>query len=205
LTENYLAWPCRLAGITGKVALRPYIFLRPAELAAGRHFDRQIVIQSSGLAANTPMKNKEWYPERFQEVAKLLQGNASLIQLGSRLDPQLIGALDLRDKTSLRQAAAILANSLVFVGQVGFLMHLARAVECRSTIVYGGRETPATTGYIANKNLIGVTPCSPCWEENKCDYDRECMKMIGVEPVVGAAIEQIEKYGSPLETEIISL
>jgi ADP-heptose:LPS heptosyltransferase len=120
-------------------------------------------------------------------------------------DPPLKGALDLRGKTSLREAAAILSNSQLFVGLVGFLMHLARAVNCRSVVVYGGRETPDKTGYIANKNLVGVTPCSPCWEENKCDYDRECMKMISVETVVEAVMEQINHHGNPLETEVVSL
>lgn len=205
LKEHLLALMCRTAGITGEVVLRPYIFLRPAEVTAGRLFDRQVVIQSAGFGSSRPMRNKEWYPERFQEVANRLQGKASLIQLGSPLDPPLKGVLDLRAKTSFREAAAILAHSLVFVGQVGFLMHLARAVDCRAVIVYGGRETPDKTGYIANKNLVGVTPCSPCWEENKCDYDRECMKMIPVETVVNAALEQIEQYRNPLETEVVNL
>jgi hypothetical protein len=210
IVEHIIITMCRLVGITGAVELRPYIFLRPAELVAGRLFERQIVIQSSGLGAvNYPMKNwriyKEWYPERFQEVATRLQGRVSLIQLGMPSDPPLKGALDLRGKTSLREAAAILSNSQLFVGLVGFLMHLARAVNCRSVVVYGGRETPDKTGYIANKNLVGVTPCSPCWEENKCDYDRECMKMISVETVVEAVMEQINHHGNPLETEVVSL
>jgi ADP-heptose:LPS heptosyltransferase len=205
LKEHFLASMCRTAGISGEVTLRPYLFLRPDELAAGRLFDRQLVIQSAGLGSTTPMKNKEWYPERFQEVASRLQSRATLIQLGTPLDPPLKGAVDLRGKTGLREAAGILANSLVFVGQVGFLMHLARAVDCRSAIVYGGRETSDKTGYIANKNLVGATPCSPCWEENKCDYDRECMKMISVEAVAGAALEQIDRHGSPLETEVVNL
>ncbi len=205
LKEHFLASMCRLAGITGEVALRPYLFLRPDELAGGRLFDRQIVFQSAGVGSTTPMRNKEWYPERFQAVADQLQGRAKLIQLGTPMDPPLRGALDLRGKTTLRQAAAILANSLVFVGQVGFLMHLARSVDCRSTIVYGGRETPETTGYITNKNLIGSMPCSPCWELDKCDYDRECMKMISVEAVVNGALEQIARHGSPLELKVVIL
>jgi ADP-heptose:LPS heptosyltransferase len=205
LKEHFLASMCRMAGIGGEVALRPYLFLRPDEMTAGRLFDRQIVIQSAGLGSTKPMKNKEWFPERFQAVADQLQSKAKLIQLGTLADPPLKGTVDLRGKTPLRKAAALLANSLVFVGQVGFLMHLARAVDCRSAIVYGGRETPATTGYTANGNLVGFTPCSPCWEENKCDYDRECMKMISVETVAAAAMEQINRHGSPLETELVNL
>jgi len=204
LTEHVLASMCRTAGVSGEVALRPYFFLRPDEVTAGRLFERQIVIQSAGLGSTRPMKNKEWYPERFQEVANRLQGKASLIQLGSLLDPPLKGVLDLRGN-SFRETAAILSNSLVFIGLEGFFMHLARAVECRSVIVYGGRVKPLLLGYIANKNLVGATPCSPCWEENKCDYDRECMKIISVEAVVNAAIEQIERHGSVLETEMANL
>lgn len=205
LKEHFLATMCRKAGVTGEAALRPYVYLRAGETAAGRLFERQIVIQSSGLGATVPMKNKEWFPERFQTVADAYRTKASLIQLGTPLDPLLKGALDLRGKTSLRQAAAILANSLVFIGQVGFLMHLARAVECRAVIVYGGRETPATTGYIANKNVVGITTCSPCWEENKCDYHRECMNMISASMVIKAVADQLARHGEPLETEIAFL
>jgi len=32
-------------------------------------------------------------------------------------------------------------------------MHLARAVDCRAVIVYGGRERPEISGYICNKIL----------------------------------------------------
>jgi ADP-heptose:LPS heptosyltransferase len=203
--EHFIITLCRSANISGEVALRPYFSLLPAEIAAGRIFDRQIVIQSAALGSTVPMKNKEWYPERFQEVAKQLQGKASLIQLGTPLDPPLKGALDLRGKTSLREAAAILANSQVFVGLVGFLMHLARSVDCRSVIVFGGREAPGITGYIANKNLVGATPCSPCWLDNTCDYDRQCMKMIPVEAVVDATMQQITRHGGALEIELVNL
>ena len=82
-------------------------------------------------------------------------------------------------------------------------MHLARAVDCRAVIIYGGRLRPSHFGYIAFKNLLGLTTCSPCWLDNTCDYDRECMKMISIESVVNAAMEQIELFGQPLDTETV--
>ena len=66
-------------------------------------------------------------------------------------------------------------------------------------------ETPNMTGYIANKNLVGPTTCSPCWEHDKCDFDRECMKMISAEAVAEAACEQIEIHRRPLETQTLSI
>ena len=203
LKEQVLVHLCRSAGITGKIALRPYIFLNPTEIAAGRLFERQIVMQTSCMGAAIPSLNKEWFDDRFRAVCDNLKDRYSIIQLGAKSDPPASGALDLRGKTNLRQSAAILSQSLVFIGLEGFLMHLARAVDCRAVIIYGGRLRPSHFGYIAFKNLLGLTTCSPCWLDNTCDYDRECMKMISIESVVNAAMEQIELFGQPLDTETV--
>src|SRR5208283_4382119 len=45
--EHVLIRMCRLAGVTGPVELRPYIFLTAAELAAGRLAENQVAIQST--------------------------------------------------------------------------------------------------------------------------------------------------------------
>ncbi|HUC83735.1 MAG TPA: glycosyltransferase family 9 protein, partial [Candidatus Acidoferrales bacterium] len=199
--EHVLIHMCRLAGITGPVELRPYIFLTEAELAAGRLGEEQVAIQSTGLAGPFAMHNREWYPQRFQELCAQLRSDVQVVQVGSASDMKLEGAIDLRGKTSLRQTAAVLANSLVFIGLAGFVMHLARAVDCRSVIVYGGREKPAITGYVANKNLFTQVRCAPCWLRNPCDFNRKCMDMISVEDVIAATADQIARYGTLLEVQ----
>jgi ADP-heptose:LPS heptosyltransferase len=203
--QHALISMCRLANIGGPVELRPYLFLTPKEFAAGKHADSQVVMQSSDRAAFQPMRNKEWYPERFQETCSELRADVQVIQLGSADDPPLVGATDLRGKTTVREAAAILANSLVFIGLAGFLMHLARAVDCRSVIIYGGREKPAQTGYVANKNLYSGVRCAPCWLRNPCEFDRKCMDVITTGQVVAAAAEQISRYGTLLEVQTAQL
>jgi ADP-heptose:LPS heptosyltransferase len=204
-SEHALTTICRLAGLKGKVELRPYLFLTKAEFAAGKIAENQVVIQSSSLASVNAMRNKEWYPQRFQEVCIELRSDLSVVQLGAASDPRLEGAIDLRGKTTMRQSAAILANSLAFVGLVGFMMHLARAVDCRSVIVYGGREKPTQTGYVANKNLYSQVRCAPCWLRNPCDFDRKCMDMITTQQVIAATAEQISRYGSFLEVQTAEL
>jgi hypothetical protein len=205
LAENVLIKLLRLVRVTGDVELRPYIFLTEKELAAGKLARDQVVMQSSGMSAPFPMRNKEWYPDRFQSVCAELSADVQVIQLGSAKDPKLEKAMDLRGKTSLRQSAAILANSLVFIGLEGFLMHLARAVDCRSVIVYGGRLKPSQIGYVANKNLYSQVRCAPCWLRNTCEFDRKCMDMITTEHVTAAAAEQISKYGTLLEVQTAQL
>jgi ADP-heptose:LPS heptosyltransferase len=203
--EHIMIKMYRLAGIQGPVELRPYLFLSKEEFAAGRIAENQVVMQSSGLSAAFSMRNKEWYPHRFQEVCTELRTDLQVIQLGSKNDPKLEGAIDLRGKTTIRESAAILANSYVFIGLVGFLMHLARAVDCRSVIIYGGREKPAQTGYVANKNLYTQVKCAPCWLRNPCDYDHKCMDAITPQQVIAAAADQISRYGSLLELQVAQL
>jgi ADP-heptose:LPS heptosyltransferase len=98
-----------------------------------------------------------------------------------------------------------LANSFVFIGLAGFLMHLARAVDCRGVIIYGGREKPTQTGYVANKNLYNQVKCAPCWLRNPCDYDRKCLDMVTASQVIAATAEQISRYGSLLEVQSAQL
>lgn len=189
--RHIIAEMCARAGLSGEVALRPYLHLSEAECVAGRRFPRQVALHSSGLAAAIPFTAKEWGPARFAEVARQLAPEAKLIQLGARSDPGLPVDLDLRGKTGLRDAAAILANSAVFIGLEGFLSHLARAVDCPAVIVFGGRVSPAITGYEANRNLVALPECAPCSRRNGCPHDMQCMAAIAPADVVRAAREML--------------
>lgn len=200
--RHLIATLCDAVGIEGEVELRPFVALTNAERRAGMRVSRrQIAIQTSSLAARFPMRNKLWALEKFATVARALRNNFDLVQLGSPSDPVLDGVLDLRGRTNLRETATILSASVVFVGLVGGLMHLARAVDCRSVIVYGGREHPSQSGYSANENLYWDGPCSPCWLRNDCDYDRVCMSEITPEQVITAIRRQAGEYGSPLAVD----
>ncbi len=202
--RHVIAMMCEAAGVRGEVELRPRLMLSPGERRAGRVTTRpQITLQTSNLAARFPIRNKLWAPDRMQVVADALQDEFDLVQLGAVSDPQLRGALDLRGKTSVRQAAAVLSQSHLFIGLTTGLMHLARAVECRSVIVYGGREHPRQSGYSANENIHWEGPCAPCWERDACDFDRMCMRDIQPKSVIAAARRQLDRYGTPLVTDRI--
>jgi ADP-heptose:LPS heptosyltransferase len=204
-TRHLITTICAAAGITGEVELRPHIVLSEEERRSGKVVPRpQIAMQTSCLAAKYPMRNKQWPHERFQIVADALKDDFDLIQLGSPSDPELVGALDLRGKTTLRQAAAILAASHLFIGLVTGLMHIARAVECRSVIVFGGREHPSQSGYTANENLYWDGPCAPCWLGNDCSYHRRCMSEIVPEAVIAAVRLQADRFGTPLVVDLAS-
>ena len=138
--RHIIAEMCRRAGLTGLVRLRPHFALTAAEVVRGRDWAGRVAIQTSTLTALVPMRNKQWPHARFQEVVDRLGPRFRFVQIGSADDPQLNGVDDLRGRTSLRETAAVLHHARAFVGPVGFGMHLARALECPSVIVYGGRR-----------------------------------------------------------------
>lgn len=198
--RHILSCLCQTAGICGKITLRPYMYLSESEKKKGHIVANQVAIHSSSLGAQFLIATKQWYPERFQLVVDALKHRVSFVQIGTKKDPLLRGAIDLRDRTSIRETAALLSQSMLFIGLVGFPMHLARAVDCRSVIIYGGRESPEQSGYPCNENLYVDLPCSRCWRYSTSLNDFECMKKITAEEVIAAVERQLERYGKPLET-----
>ena len=199
--RHIIAEMCRLAGVRGSVQLRPWLFLTDAERTRGAVFPRQIAVHSTGLTAAIPYANKEWGKNNFAAVVRLLSPEFKVIQLGSTQDPALPVDTDLRGKTTLREAAAVLANSAVFIGLEGFLAHLARAVECPAVVVFGGRARPETFGYTANRNLYSPEPCAPCGLRNTCGYAHACMTRITPAEVEVAARELIARPPGPLPVD----
>lgn len=204
--EHIIVEMCRRAGLTGRIRLRPHLALTARELAQARPWSNCIAVQTSGLTAAVPMRNKQWRISRLQLVADhFATRGCHIVQLGSAADPLLVGATDLRGRTSLRESAAVLAGARLFVGIAGFLMHLARAVECPGVIVYGGREPPELTGYICNSNLTNRPECAPCWQRNRCDYDHRCMEAISAASLIDAVTLMLAQPRGPLAEEIIHL
>lgn len=203
--RHILAEVCGRLGIQGEIALRPYFHLREEEHTRAAWAGGKVAIQSSGLGGQMMMRNKQWFPERFQSVVSQLKGVCQFVQLGSAGDPLLEGVEDLRGKTKIRETAAILANCRLFLGNVGFLMHLARAVECPSVVVFGGREAPWQSGYGCNINLYSAVPCAPCWLWNKCDHDRVCMDQITASQVVQSVQEMISRARQPLPVDQVKI
>jgi ADP-heptose:LPS heptosyltransferase len=199
--RHILAEMCAQVGITGSIDLRPYLHLTDGEKAYGVRARDAVILQSSGLDGIFPMRNKQWYPERYQEVVDALKGTVEILQLGSPKDPLISGVQDLRGKTSIRQSGALMNHARLYLGNVGFLMHLARAVECPAVIVYGGREAPWQSGYSANTNLYSPVPCAPCWERNKCDFDRKCMDQITATQVLDAVKLRLSVPRGPLPVD----
>jgi hypothetical protein len=199
--EPALAYLCRKAGVTGRIDLRPYITLSDPERDWGAPYRGCIAIQSSGFSKKWLLLNKQWFPERFADVAAHLLRAHPVVQIGSPNDPPVPCTHDLRGQTSLRQLAAVLAHCRMYVGLEGTPMHMARAVDCPSVIVYGGRVRPDQIGYICNENLYNNVECAPCWLDTRCDFGRICMETIPAAAVIEAAERLLARSREDLAVE----
>lgn len=189
--------------LKGSIINRPVVNLTEIEKAFGKFGNLQISMCTSSITATAPMKNKEWYTNRYQQIINLLSSTYTFVQIGSKNDEPLANVIDMRGKTTVRETASILYHSTLLVSHVGFLMHLARAVDCRSVIIYGGREHPNQSGYSCNSNIYQKEECSPCWQHNRCDFDKKCMDKISVKMVINEMENQFSISNATLDIDIL--
>jgi heptosyltransferase-2 len=137
---------------------------------------------------------KEWFPERFGELALRISGEigARLLILGSAADRaaasrigEIAGSavVDLCGKTTLALALALISRCRVFVTNDSGLMHAASALAVPLVAIFGSTD-PRRTGPLARDSRVVYRPlpCAPCLK-TQCPRKRECMEAITVEEV----------------------
>lgn len=185
--------------IKGDVSLRPYWYgdTRPNTLVPKKDY---LCVQSTKTHSSTPMLNKQWDEDSLIEVIKSLKDKFEVIQLGTLEEPRLPNTIDYRN-LGISDSATLLANTKFFIGQVGFLMHLARAVDTRSVIIYGGREKAWQSGYPCNENIESSPSCSPCWQNNQCGYQRKCLSAISSQDLLKGVNRLEARLSQELEVD----
>ncbi|MCP5060909.1 MAG: glycosyltransferase family 9 protein [Ignavibacteriae bacterium] len=172
----------------------PELFLTQGEIEKHKESFEYFAITPCGkqkFSAN----RKEWGLDKFQELVNeiMAKSNYKFIQIGTMGEKLLNGVIDKRG-IAIRESTSVIKNSVAFIGLEGGLMHLAKAVNKNSVIIYGGFINPKVSEYNNNLNIVNLIECSPCFTSEKsltnCDT-MQCMNEISVEMV----FEKIkEKY-----------
>ncbi|MFQ5716255.1 MAG: lipopolysaccharide heptosyltransferase II [Nitrospinales bacterium] len=197
--------------------LQPYI-CNDADRSVGEEFSRMKIRAQDFVVAIHPGGSKAprtWHVERFGILCQKLikEYKAKILLLGSESDAGIIEQImqfcppntvfSLRDM-DLKQSAAAIKKSKLFIGNDSGMMHLASITGTPLVGIFGPGH-PATTGpFIESRKQAIVTksyPCSPC----KQKFFKECKPSIhnkpyciedisvkdvigGVEKVMGGAI-----------------
>jgi ADP-heptose:LPS heptosyltransferase len=128
--------------------------------------------------------NKAWFWENWQRHDNHLAYR--LVQLGTATDKVLDGVVDLTGRSSFREAGGILRNSITFVGYVGGLAHLSKAVGKRSIVLVSAWEPFELASYPDDINFYTDIDCKNCGLKIPCPINRKCMQQITVEQVFEA-------------------
>ena len=157
---------------------------------------RPIIALNCGASAARPARN--WFPERFAELADRLrdEGGATVVFVGGDEDRDLVQrvltkmhgtAVSLAGELRLDETAALLSRCACLVSSDTGPLHLATAVQTPVVGLFGSTD-PLRTGPVGDGHRVIVKDlaCVPC-EEKTCPLGtRACMAAITVDEVLAA-------------------
>ena len=177
--------------------------------------ERPLVAVSPGGAANVKeeMDLRRWPLARFRELmtALLAETEANLVLLGGPGDRRFTEALhidanrvlDLAGRTRIPQTGEVLRRCAVLVTHDSGPMHIGAAAAIPVIGLFGpthpAEKYPLT--HPQSRYLWPGTelPCCPCYDNGvfpQCPIDKECMRMITVEAVLGTVREILSASGT---------
>jgi ADP-heptose:LPS heptosyltransferase len=138
--------------------------------------------------------NKAWFWENWQLLIDLINQYihdnnliCKLVQIGLPADKVLNGVVELTGKTTFRETAQILKRAITFIGYVGGLTHLSKAVGQKSIVLVSAWEPLELASYPDDINFYTDIDCKNCGLKIPCPINRKCMQQITVEHVFEAA------------------
>jgi lipopolysaccharide heptosyltransferase II len=160
--------------------------------SAGVTGEKPIVALSPGSSVAA----KEWYPERYAELADRLIGDGmDVLIVGSASERAAIDSVndnakqrivDLAGKTGIAVLASVLERCSVVVSNDTGPMHLAVSVNTPVVAIFGPTDPRVYGPYRAESVVLwNEMSCSSCGNKTKCQH-RECLQKITVDMAYGA-------------------
>jgi heptosyltransferase-2 len=160
-----------------------------------------------GIAPGSVWATKRWLPERFAEVADLLQQKAGVkvVFLGSEEDQKLCqGIADqmktpsviLAGKTDILQSSAIISLCKVILSNDSAPVHVASAMKRPVVAIFGSTIpefgfAPYGEGHVIIQKKMECRPCG-IHGKRKCPQKHfKCMKEIATEEVYEAVVSRL--------------
>jgi heptosyltransferase-2 len=154
---------------------------------------------------------REYYADVGDRLASAYRGRVVLLggpgeldltrEIRAQIDAPVI---DLAAKTSLVELMGVLDALSVLITNDSGPMHLASALDTPTVAIFGPTDE-RETGPMGRSSRVLRKPvdCSPCLLKD-CPTDHRCMTEVGVDEVVAAASQLIEKKHKPHAAEAVS-
>jgi ADP-heptose:LPS heptosyltransferase len=137
--------------------------------------------------------NKQWPLRRYAALVEALERETGIrtVQLVPPAVRPALANCGAIETPSFRHALAALRGAALYIGPEGGLHHGAAAVSVPAVVIFGGFNTPRSTGYPWHENLTAAG--EPCGTIAECAHCREAMAAIDVDQVLAAALRQLGK------------
>lgn len=140
---------------------------------------------------------KNWPNSYWEKLLPELLKLGPVVEIGTQYPSPLIvhegTFLDLVDKTSLHQSAALMSRSRLLICPVTGTLHMAAAFDLPTLCILGGSEPAHATQYANTHYLEYRPPCHNCYEQGPCHNDFECLMQIKPEAVLEKVKEILDK------------
>jgi ADP-heptose:LPS heptosyltransferase len=136
------------------------------------------LINPVGKDSYTP--NKNWGFDNFQQIVDS-SDNINWIQVGISDDKKLLGVLDYRGTTTLRELFYLVSKAEFILANEGLLNHIASAFNAKSYVVHSGFSQTALSKYDNTTCFSNNVACeySPCWKLDECGIpNKPCINSI---------------------------
>lgn len=187
-----------------QVVLSPKIILSKSEKENSNNILQQAKLQTNRYICIQPnfksgyFVNRQWFWKRWQELVdrlnKFINDNhldIKIVQVGVSEEKLLKGIIDITGRTTFREMAQVIEQSLTLISCDGGLAHLASAVNKKSVILNSGSIPPKLMTYPLHVNILCTTTCRCVGLKSDCQFDRQCMNSITVNRVYNPVVEII--------------
>lgn len=150
-------------------------------------YGRYIVLAPECLSFR---EKKEWPSENWQKVIDAME--LPVIVAGGWPHSKLTNCVDLRFRTTIHEAAAIIKNATLFMGVVSGPFWFTNAFHVPAVIVQGGFEPPVFTQHPLSYYVTSKE--TPCLSGNEPCCEGECMRLVQPERVIELVRDVVHKY-----------
>lgn len=162
------------------------------------------------LVPFTTRPQKHWFEDRWARVADRLMGELDLpsVLVGGPSDKaaaERIAALaqvevqSVVSRTSLTQAAAMIANASLVLGVDTGLSHISVAYNRPTVLIYGSNIPYTSPPSDRIQILVHWLECSPCKGNPTCNGEYTCLRLVTEDQVLDAATAALSNEAGPKE------
>ncbi|MEW6275005.1 MAG: glycosyltransferase family 9 protein [Bacillota bacterium] len=160
-----------------------------------------------GVHRGPSWPHRMWAPEKFRLVLQFFKNNcgAAVVEFSKTREMYLGEGIDLTGRTTIKQAAAVLAECDLLICIDSLFLHLAGAVQTPVVAVFGCTDPDKRLPF--NDISVGVQTkgsCRGCHHRyagafnSRCRREKiYCLEEVDPEEVINRAINLLERKGVP--------